>query len=126
MIAAASYLLPILAILLVVPLEQVTGIGGLFGAVATVYTVFGVVLTIAISTFLLGYLLAIPAAVRLRSKYPLADRPEVRLRGNLERPGVQLRGIRARYARLHPGPGTRWVCRRQEGPQRCGARECRR
>ena len=70
MIAAASYLLPILAILLVVPLEQVTGIGGLFGAVATVYTVFGVVLTIAISTFLLGYLLAIPAAVRLRSKYP--------------------------------------------------------
>ena len=36
---------------------------------------FGVVLTIAISTFLLSYLLAIPAAVRLRSKYPLADRP---------------------------------------------------
>ncbi|WP_120523093.1 APC family permease [Arthrobacter celericrescens] len=162
MIAAASYLLPILAILLVVPLDQITGIGGLFGAVATVYTVFGpaaeamlavsaiifcfvlvsqgaawmiisdrmqamaaadgsffggffgrfhpklgtpirvntlsgvvatlfmlaamqlsgtssalfgVVLTIAISTFLLSYLLAIPAAVRLRSKYPDAVRP---------------------------------------------------
>ncbi|WP_115790187.1 APC family permease [Arthrobacter silvisoli] len=162
MIAAASYLLPILAILLVVPLDQITGIGGLFGAVATVYTVFGpaaeamlavsaivfcfvlvsqgaawmiisdrmqamaaadgsffggffgrfhpklgtpirvntlsglvatlfmlaamqlsgtssalfgVVLTIAISTFLLSYLLAIPAAVRLRRKYPDAVRP---------------------------------------------------
>jgi amino acid transporter len=36
---------------------------------------FGVVLAIAISTFLLSYLLAIPAAVRLRSRYPLADRP---------------------------------------------------
>lgn len=162
MIAAASYLLPILAILLVVPLDEITGIGGLFGAVATVYTVFGpaaeamlavsavvfcfvlvsqgaawmiisdrmqamaaadgsffggffghfhpklgtpirvntlsgvvatvfmlaamqlsgtssalfgVVLSIAISTFLLSYLLAIPAAVRLRSKYPLTERP---------------------------------------------------
>lgn len=162
MIAAASYLLPILAILLVVPLDQITGISGLFGAVATVYSVFGaaaqamlavsavvfcfilvsqgaawmiisdrmqamaaadgsffggffgrfhpklgtpirvntlsgvvatffmfaamqlsgtssalfqVVLTIAISTFLLSYLFAIPAAVRLRSKYPLAERP---------------------------------------------------
>ena len=41
-------------------------------------------------------------------------------------PAVHLRGLRARYARLHPGPGTRWVCPRQEGPQRCGARECRR
>ncbi|MGP0222491.1 APC family permease [Paenarthrobacter sp. NCHU4564] len=162
MIAAASYLLPVLAILLVVPLDQITGIGGLFGAVATVYTVFGpaaeamlaisaivfcfvlvsqgaawmiisdrmqamaaadgsffggffgrfhpklgtpirvntlsgvvatlfmlaamqlsgtssalfgVVLSIAISTFLLSYLFAIPAAVKLRSKYPSADRP---------------------------------------------------
>ncbi len=162
MIAAASYLLPILAILLVVPLDQITGIGGLFGAVATVYTVFGpaaqamlavsaiifcfvlvsqgaawmiisdrmqamaaadgsffggffgrfhpklgtpirvntlsgvvatlfmfaamqlsgtssalfgVVLAIAISTFLLSYLFAVPAAVRLRSKFPHAERP---------------------------------------------------
>lgn len=162
MIAAASYLLPILAILLVVPLDEITGIGGLFGAIATVYTVFGpaadtllaisavtfcfilvaqgaawmiisdrmqamaaadgsffggffgrfhpklgtpirvntlsgvvatlfmlaamqlsgtssalfgVVLSIAISTFLLSYLLAIPAAVRLRTKYPLTERP---------------------------------------------------
>ncbi|MET3923784.1 APC family permease, partial [Arthrobacter sp. UYEF20] len=162
MIAAASYLLPILAILLVVPLDQITGIDGLFGAVATVYSVFGpaaegmlsvsavvfcfvlvsqgaawmiisdrmqamaaadgsffggffgrfhpklgtplrvntlsgivatlfmlaamqltgsssalfqVVLTIAISTYLLSYLLAIPAVVRLRTKYPLAERP---------------------------------------------------
>jgi len=162
MIAAASYLLPILAILLVVPLDQITGIGGLFGAIATVYSVFGpaaeimlsvsavvfcfilvsqgaawmiisdrmqamaaadgsffggffgrfhpklgtpirvntlsgvvatlfmlaamqlsgtssalfgVVLSIAISTFLLSYLMAIPAAVKLRSKYPQVDRP---------------------------------------------------
>jgi amino acid transporter len=36
---------------------------------------FGVVLSIAISTFLLSYLLAIPAAVRLRTKYPLTNRP---------------------------------------------------
>ncbi|MGL3805551.1 APC family permease [Paeniglutamicibacter sp. R2-26] len=162
MLAAASYLLPILAILLVVPLDEITGIGGLFGAVATVYTVFGpaaeamlaisavvfcfvlvsqgaawmiisdrmqamaaadgsffggffgrfhpklgtpirvntlsgivatvfmlaamqltgsssalfgVVLTISISTFLLSYLIAIPAAVRLRTKYPSVERP---------------------------------------------------
>ncbi|MFJ3958142.1 APC family permease [Arthrobacter sp. NPDC090010] len=162
MIAAASYLLPILAILLVVPLDKITGIDGLFGAVATVYTVFGpaaqamlavsavvfcfilvsqgaawmiisdrmqamaaadgsffggffgrfnarlgtpirvntlsgvvatvfmiaamqlkgdngalfgVVLTIAISTYLLSYLVVIPAAVRLRSKFPDAVRP---------------------------------------------------
>lgn len=162
MLAAASYLLPILAILLVVPLDEITGIGGLFGAVATVYTIFGtaaetmlaisamvfcfvlvsqgaawmiisdrmqamaaadgsffggffgrfhpklgtpirintlsgvvatifmlaamqmtgsssalfgVVLTISISTFLLSYLIAIPAVVRLRAKYPSAERP---------------------------------------------------
>lgn len=161
-IAAASYLLPILAILLVVPLDQITGIGGLFGAIATVYTVFGaaaptmltisavvfcfvlvsqgaawmiisdrmqamaaadgsffggffghfhpklgtpirvntlsgvvatvfmlaamqlsgtsgalfgVVLTISISTFLLSYLVAIPAVIRLRTKYPEVERP---------------------------------------------------
>ncbi|WP_309124640.1 APC family permease [Arthrobacter sp.] len=161
-IAAASYLLPILAILLVVPVDEITGIGGLFGAIATVYTVFGgaaevmlaisamvfcfvlvsqgaawmiisdrmqamaaadgsffggffgkfhpklgtpirvntlsgvvatlfmlaamqltgtssalfgVVLSISISTFLLSYLFAIPAAVRLRTKYPHTDRP---------------------------------------------------
>ncbi|TDF89154.1 MULTISPECIES: APC family permease [Arthrobacter] len=36
---------------------------------------FGVVLSIAISTFLLSYLLAMPAAVRLRRKYPLVERP---------------------------------------------------
>ncbi|HKU30171.1 MAG TPA: APC family permease [Arthrobacter sp.] len=162
MIAAASYLLPILAILLVVPLDQINGISGLFGAVSKVYSVFGpaaptmlaisaivfcfvlvsqgaawmiisdrmqamaaadgsffggffgrfhpklgtpirvntlsgvvatlfmlaamqlsgtssalfgVVLSIAISTFLLSYLLAMPAAVRLRRKYPLVERP---------------------------------------------------
>lgn len=161
-IAALSYLLPILAILLVVPLDEITGIGGLFGAIATVYTVFGpaaelmltisavvfcfilvsqgaawmiisdrmqamaaadgsffggffgrfheklgtpirvntlsgvvatlfmlaamqlsgsnaalfqVVLSIAITTFLLSYLIAIPAAVRLRTKYPDVERP---------------------------------------------------
>ena len=162
MLAAASYLLPILAILLVVPLDEITGIGGLFGAISTVFTIFGpaadamlavfavvfcfvlvsqgaawmiisdrmqamaaadgsffggffgrfhpklgtpirvntlsgvvatifmlaamqmsgsngamfgVVLTISISTFLLSYLIAIPAVVTLRSKYPSAPRP---------------------------------------------------
>jgi len=162
LLAAGSYLLPVLAILLVVPMDQITGIGGLFGAVEEVFTIFGagapamlaiaamvfcfvlvsqggawmiisdrmqamaaadgsffggyfgrfnpklgtpmrvntlsgivatifmlmamqlngssaaifgIVLTISISTFLLSYLIAIPAAVRLRSKFPAVDRP---------------------------------------------------
>jgi glutamate:GABA antiporter len=37
--------------------------------------VFGVVLSICISTFLLSYLIAIPAAVRLRTKFPDVVRP---------------------------------------------------
>jgi hypothetical protein len=37
--------------------------------------VFGVVLTISISTFLLSYLLVIPAAVKLRGLYPEVERP---------------------------------------------------
>ncbi|WP_307823789.1 APC family permease [Nocardioides nitrophenolicus] len=160
--AAACYLVPIMAILLVVPAEDITGIGGLFDAVGTVYSVyggaadvllkltavvfvyilmsqgaawmiisdrmqamtaadgsffggffgrfhpglgtpvrvnmlsgvvsttfmlvamqvtgdgasiFGVVLTISISTFLLSYLLVIPAAIRLRTRYPDKERP---------------------------------------------------
>lgn len=161
-IAAAAYLLPIAAILLVVPAEQITGIGGLMEAVATVYgvygsaapfmltltgivfalvlmtqgsawmiisdrmqamaaadgaffrgffgrfhpklgtpvrvnllsgvvgtvfmlaamqvsgsaaAVFGVVLSISVSTFLLSYLISIPAAVRLRTAFPDVVRP---------------------------------------------------
>lgn len=160
--AAACYLVPIMAILLVVPSDEITGIGGLFDAVGTVYSVyggaadfllkltavvfvyilmsqgaawmiisdrmqamtaadgsffggffgrfhpglgtpvrvnmlsgvvstsfmlvamqvtgdgasiFGVVLTISISTFLLSYLLVIPAAIRLRTMYPERERP---------------------------------------------------
>ncbi|MDJ0394853.1 APC family permease [Rhodococcus sp. G-MC3] len=161
-IAAAAYLLPIFAILLVIPADEVTGIGGLLDAVAEVYTVygaagpalltatgvvfaiilmtqgaawmiisdrmqamaaadgaffggffgrfhprlgtplrvnflsgvasstfmlaamqvtgstaavFGVVLSISISTFLLSYLIVIPSAIRLRSKFPDTPRP---------------------------------------------------
>ncbi|MGJ3402250.1 APC family permease [Glutamicibacter sp. Je.9.36] len=161
-LAACSYLLPVLAILLVVPLDQITGIGGLFGAVEQVFSIFGagapamlaiaavvfcfvlvsqggawmiisdrmqamaaadgsffggyfgrfnpklgtpmrvntlsgvvatvfmlvamqlsgssgaifgIVLTISISTFLLSYLIAIPAAVRLRTKFSEVPRP---------------------------------------------------
>jgi glutamate:GABA antiporter len=160
--AALCYLVPIFAILLVVPTEEITGIGGLLDAVGTVYSVyggaadtllkltaivfvyilmsqgaawmiisdrmqamtaadgsffggffgrfhpglgtpvrvnllsgavatgfllvamqvtgdgasiFGVVLTISISTFLLSYLLVIPAAIRLRTRYPDKVRP---------------------------------------------------
>jgi amino acid transporter len=160
--AALCYLLPILAILLVVPKEDITGIGGLLEAVGVVFTVYGpaadvlatitalgfvyilmsqgaawmiisdrmqamaaadgaffggffghfhprlgtpvrvnflsgvvatlfmlvamqvtgtsaaiftVVLIISISTFLLSYLLVIPAAVRLRTAYPEVERP---------------------------------------------------
>ena len=160
--AAACYLIPIFAILVVLPSDQITGIGGLLDAVETVYSVygsaaeplltltaivfvfvlmsqgaawmiisdrmqamaaadgsffggffgrfhrglgtpvrvnllsgtvatvfllaamqltgdsaavFGVVLTISISTFLLSYLLVIPAAVRLRTRYPAVARP---------------------------------------------------
>ena len=59
----------------------------LSGVVATVFliaaaqltgnsaAVFGVVLTISISTFLLSYLLVIPAAVKLRGLYPEVERP---------------------------------------------------
>lgn len=36
---------------------------------------FGVVLSISISTFLLSYLLIIPAAIRLRQRYPDIERP---------------------------------------------------
>jgi amino acid transporter len=160
--AALCYLVPILAILVVVPKDEITGIGGLLEAVGTVFTVygsaagalskitavcfvimlvsqgaawmivsdrmqamaaadgaffggffgrfhrglgtpvrvnllsgvvataflvasmqiagdsaaiFGVVLTISISTFLLSYLLVIPAAIRLRGMYPDVHRP---------------------------------------------------
>ncbi len=161
-IAALCYLIPILAILVVVPKGEITGIGGLLDAVSTVFTVygsaagalikvtavcfvlmlvsqggawmivsdrmqamaaadgaffggffgrfhrglgtpvrmnllsgavatvfliasmqlagdsaavFGVVLTISISTFLLSYLLIIPAAIRLRGMFPDVPRP---------------------------------------------------
>ncbi|MDT5179587.1 MAG: glutamate:GABA antiporter [Mycobacterium sp.] len=161
-IAAAAYLLPIFAILVVLPADDITGIGGLMEAVAKVYgvygsaapamltvtavvfaivlmtqgsawmiisdrmqamaaadgafyggffgrfhptlgtpvrvnllsgvvatvfllvamqvtgssaAVFGVVLSISISTFLLSYLIAIPAAVRLRTRFPEVPRP---------------------------------------------------
>ena len=161
-IAAAAYLLPIAAILLVIPADDITGIGGLMDAVKTVYgvygsaapvmltltavvfvlvlmtqgsawmiisdrmqamaaadgaffrgffgrfhpqlgtpvrvnilsgvvgtifmlvamqvsgsaaSVFGVVLSISISTFLLSYVIAIPAAVRLRTAFPDLERP---------------------------------------------------
>lgn len=160
--AAVCYLIPIFAILLVVPAKDITGIGGFLDAVGTVYSVyggaagtmlkitavvfvyilmsqgaswmiisdrmqamtaadgsffggffghfhpglgtplrvnllsgavgtafmvaamqmtgsgadvFGVVLTISISTFLLSYLLVIPAAIRLRTRFPDKVRP---------------------------------------------------
>jgi amino acid transporter len=156
-IAAASYLLPIFAILVVLPKDDITGIGGLMEAVAKVFgvygaaapamltvtgiifaiilmtqgsawmiisdrmqamaaadgaffggffgrfhpqlgtpvrvnllsgtvatvfclvamqvtgssaSIFGVVLSISISTFLLSYVISIPAAVRLRTRFP--------------------------------------------------------
>ena len=161
-ISALCYLLPVLAMLLVLPTETITGIGGLLDAVQTVFTVygpaaevmvvlaalmfviilasqgaawmimsdrmqaltaadgaffggffgkisrtlgtpvnvnllsgtvatvfliaamqlsgdagalFGVVLSISISTFLLSYLLIIPAAIKLRWKHPGIERP---------------------------------------------------
>ena len=161
-IAAGAYLLPIFAILVVLPADDITGIGGLMDAVAKVFSVygaaapamltvtgvifaiilmtqgsawmiisdrmqamaaadgaffggffgrfhpqlgtpvrvnllsgvvgtvfclvamqvsgsaasvFGVVLSISISTFLLSYVIAIPAAVRLRTRFPDVPRP---------------------------------------------------
>jgi amino acid transporter len=161
-IAAACYILPIFAILLVVPANKINGISGLFDAVSTVFSVFGaasgvmltlaallfcfilmsqgaawmiisdrmqamaaadgaffggffgkfskrlgtpvrvnfmsgvvgtvfmiaamqlsgtngaifgVVLSIAISTYLLSYLFIVPAAIRLRTRYPETPRP---------------------------------------------------
>lgn len=40
-IATLSYLVPILAILLVLPVDQITGAGGFMDAVSTVFTVYG-------------------------------------------------------------------------------------
>jgi amino acid transporter len=40
-VATLAYLVPILAILLVLPIEQVTGAGGFMDAVSTVFTVYG-------------------------------------------------------------------------------------
>ncbi|MGH3358089.1 MAG: APC family permease [Nocardioidaceae bacterium] len=40
-VAAACYLIPILAILVVLPESQITGIGGLMDAIGTVYSVYG-------------------------------------------------------------------------------------
>src|SRR6478609_9459062 len=40
-IAAAAYLLPILAILVVLPADEITGVGGLMEAVAKVFSVYG-------------------------------------------------------------------------------------
>lgn len=161
-VAGIAYLLPVFGIFLVVPTDQITGIGGLFDALKTVYTVFGpgadammtisaivfcfilmtqgsawmiisdrmqamaaadgsffagffgrfhktlgtplrvnilsgvvgtvfmlaamqltgsnaavfgVVLNISISTFLLSYLIVMPAAIRLRTRYPNVERP---------------------------------------------------
>jgi glutamate:GABA antiporter len=37
--------------------------------------IFGVVLSIAVSTYLLSYLFVVPAAIRLRSRYPETPRP---------------------------------------------------
>ncbi|MDO9377377.1 MAG: APC family permease [Nocardioidaceae bacterium] len=161
-IAALCYLLPIFAILLVVPGDEITGIGGFFDATSTVFSIygsaadtmlkvlsaclvfvlmtqgaawmiisdrmqaiaaadgafyggffgvfnkrlstpvrvnflsgvvsttfmlvamavsgstgsiFGVVLTISITTFLLSYLLIIPAAIKLRHSFPEVERP---------------------------------------------------
>jgi amino acid transporter len=59
----------------------------LSGTVATVFclvamqvtgssaSIFGVVLSISISTFLLSYVISIPAAVRLRTRFPDVGRP---------------------------------------------------
>src|SRR5699024_4311040 len=41
MSAAACYLLPVLAMLLVVPTEKITGVGGLLDAVRVVFSVYG-------------------------------------------------------------------------------------
>ena len=40
-IAAGAYLLPIFAILIVLPADDITGIGGLMEAVAKVFSVYG-------------------------------------------------------------------------------------
>nr|WP_244954065.1 APC family permease [Spelaeicoccus albus] len=175
--AAACYLLPILAMLLVLPKTKITGIGGLMDAVRTVFgvygpaanamvfiaavifvvalasqgaawmiisdrmqalaaadgsffggffgkfhrtlgtpihvnllsgavatgfmlvaiqltgtsaAVFGVVLSISISTFLLSYLLIIPAAIKLRTAYPDVERP---FRAPVNDTGFRILGI---------------------------------
>src|SRR5699024_6924325 len=57
-VAAACYLLPVLAMLLVLPSKSITGIGGLMDAVKTVFSVYGpasdVMLTIAAIIFVVA------------------------------------------------------------------------
>ena len=61
-----NFLSGLVATVFMVAAMQITGSGG---------SIFAVVLTISISTFLLSYLIVIPSAVRLRTRFPDVVRP---------------------------------------------------
>ncbi len=61
-----NFLSGLVATVFMIAAMQITGSGG---------SIFAVVLTISISTFLLSYLIVIPSAVRLRTRFPDVVRP---------------------------------------------------
>jgi amino acid transporter len=77
------YGLPILGILLVLPTEAVTSLGGFINAIKSVFTVyggnaaklFGAVLAMVISTTLVSYIGIFPTLIVLRHKQPNVARP---------------------------------------------------
>jgi amino acid transporter len=77
------YGLPILGILLVLPTEAVTSLGGFINAIKSVFTVYGgnaaklfrAVLAMVISTTLVSYIGIFPALIVLRHRRPNVGRP---------------------------------------------------
>jgi amino acid transporter len=96
-IAAAAYLLPIAAILLVVPADQITGIGGLMEAVATVYGVYGSAAPVMLT--MTGVVFALVLMTQGSAWMIISDRMQAMAAAD----GAFFRGF---FGRFHPRLGT--------------------
>jgi amino acid transporter len=96
-IAAAAYLLPIAAILLVVPADKITGIGGLMEAVATVYSVYGSAAPAMLT--LTGIIFALVLMTQGSAWMIISDRMQAMAAAD----GAFFRGF---FGRFHPKLGT--------------------
>lgn len=96
-IAAAAYLLPIAAILLVVPADKITGIGGLMEAVATVYGVYGSAAPLMLT--LTGIVFALVLMTQGSAWMIISDRMQAMAAAD----GAFFRGF---FGRFHPKLGT--------------------